>query len=35
MGPWLEHDAVLEVITAWPTPADLSQAFHNIHHDTK
>ena len=26
MGPWLEHDAVLEVIAAWPTPADLKRA---------
>ena len=26
LGPWLEHDAVLEVIAAWPTPADLKRA---------
>ena len=26
VGPWLEHDAVLEVIAAWPTPADLKRA---------
>ena len=26
LGPWLEHDAVLEVIAAWPTPADLKSA---------
>ena len=26
LGPWLEHDAILEVITAWPTPADLKRA---------
>ena len=26
VGPWLEHDAVLEVIAAWPTPADLKSA---------
>ena len=26
LGPWLEHDAILEVIAAWPTPADLKRA---------
>ena len=26
VGPWLEHDAVLEVIAAWPTPAELKRA---------
>ena len=26
VGLWLEHDAVLEVIAAWPTPADLKRA---------
>ena len=26
VGPWLEHDAVLEVIAAWPPPADLKRA---------
>ena len=26
LGPWLEHDAVLEVIAAWPTPAALRKA---------
>ena len=26
LGPWLEHDATLEVITAWPTPAELKRA---------
>lgn len=26
LGPWLEHDSVLEVIAAWPTPADLRKA---------
>lgn len=26
VGPWLEHDAVLEVLAAWPTPAQLRQA---------
>lgn len=26
LGPWLEHDAVLEVIAAWPTPAELRKA---------
>ena len=26
LGPWLEHDAILEVITAWPTPAELKRA---------
>ena len=26
VGPWLEHDAILEVIAAWPTPADLKRA---------
>ena len=26
LGPWLEHDAVLEVIAAWPTPAELKRA---------
>ena len=26
VGPWLEHDAVLEVSAAWPTPADLKRA---------
>ncbi len=26
VGPWLEHDAILEVITAWPTPAELKRA---------
>ena len=26
LGPWLEHDAVLEAISAWPTPADLKRA---------
>lgn len=26
LGPWLEHDAVLEVIASWPTPAKLKRA---------
>ena len=26
VGPWLEHDAILEVIAAWPTPAELKRA---------
>ena len=26
LGPWLEHDAVLEVIAAWPTPAEMKRA---------
>ena len=26
LGPWLEHDAVLEVIVSWPTPAALRKA---------
>src|SRR5690606_26783844 len=26
LGPWLAHDAVLEVLAAWPTPAALSHA---------
>lgn len=26
LGPWLEHDAVLEVIATWPTPAALRRA---------
>ena len=26
LGPWLEHDAIVEVITAWPTPAELKRA---------
>ncbi len=26
LGKWLEHDSVLEVIAAWPTPADLRKA---------
>lgn len=26
IGPWLEHDAVLEVLVAWPTPATLKHA---------
>ncbi|CBT77405.1 MULTISPECIES: IS110-like element ISAar17 family transposase [Glutamicibacter] len=26
LGPWLEHDAVLEVLAAWPTPAALRHA---------
>ena len=26
LGPWLEHDAVLEVLAAWPTPAQLKHA---------
>ena len=26
LGPWLEHDAVLEVIATWPTPAQLRKA---------
>ena len=26
LGPWLEHDAVLEVIASWPTPAALRKA---------
>ena len=26
LGPWLEHDAILEVIAAWPTPAELKRA---------
>ena len=26
VGPWLEHDSVLEIIAAWPTPADLKRA---------
>lgn len=26
LGKWLEHDSVLEVISAWPTPADLRKA---------
>lgn len=26
LGPWLEHDAVLQVLAAWPTPAQLRRA---------
>lgn len=26
LGPWLEHDAVLEVLAAWPNPAALRHA---------
>ncbi|GAA2967736.1 IS110 family transposase [Glutamicibacter ardleyensis] len=26
IGPWLEHDAVLEVLAAWPTPTQLKHA---------
>lgn len=26
LGPWLEHDAVLEVIASWPTPTALRKA---------
>lgn len=26
LGPWLEHDAVLQVVAAWPTPAALRKA---------
>ncbi|MFC8302297.1 IS110 family transposase [Specibacter sp. NPDC057265] len=26
LGPWLEHDAVLEVLATWPTPAQLKHA---------
>lgn len=26
LGPWLEHDAVLEVIATWPTPTALRKA---------
>jgi len=26
LGPWLEHDAVLEVLAIWPTPAQLKHA---------
>ena len=26
LGPWLEHDSVLEVIATWPTPAALRKA---------
>ncbi|MBM7767739.1 IS110 family transposase [Glutamicibacter nicotianae] len=26
LGPWLEHDAVLEVLASWPTPALLKHA---------
>ncbi|MNW26405.1 Transposase IS116/IS110/IS902 family protein [compost metagenome] len=26
LGPWLEHDAVLEALAAWPTPAQLKHA---------
>jgi len=26
LGPWLDHDAVLEVIAAWPTPTQLKRA---------
>ncbi len=26
LGKWLEHDPILEVIAAWPTPADLRKA---------
>lgn len=26
LGPWLEHDAVLEVLATWPTPALLKHA---------
>jgi len=26
LGPWLEYDAVLEVLAAWPTPAQLEHA---------
>ncbi|MGP5700212.1 IS110-like element ISAar2 family transposase [Glutamicibacter arilaitensis] len=26
IGPWLEHDAVLEVLATWPTPAQLKHA---------
>ncbi|PQZ97223.1 IS110 family transposase [Arthrobacter sp. MYb229] len=26
LGPWLEHDAVLEVLASWPTPAQLKHA---------
>ncbi|GGL98865.1 IS110 family transposase [Glutamicibacter protophormiae] len=26
LGPWLEHDAVLEILATWPTPAQLKHA---------
>ncbi len=26
LGPWLDHDAVLDVLAAWPTPAALKHA---------
>ncbi|MDU0348270.1 IS110 family transposase [Actinomyces sp. MRS3W] len=26
LGPWLEHDSVLEVIATWPTPSQLRKA---------
>lgn len=26
LGPWLEHDAILEVLATWPTPAQLKHA---------
>ncbi|MGP5265258.1 hypothetical protein [Glutamicibacter arilaitensis] len=26
LGPWLEHDAVSEVLSAWPNPAQLKHA---------
>lgn len=26
LGPWLEHDAVMEVLASWPTPAQLKHA---------
>ncbi len=26
LGKWLEHDPILEVIAAWPTPAHLRKA---------
>lgn len=26
IGPWLDHDAVLEVLVSWPTPTQLRQA---------
>lgn len=26
LGPWLEHDAVLEVLATWPTPSQLKHA---------
>jgi len=26
LGPWMEHDAVLEVLASWPTPAQLKHA---------